>query len=61
MALKAQLVAGGARVRLLARPKNMKAALERLAAEGFTRFAVVGGTATADAATLDWRRLDTAS
>lgn len=61
MALKAQLVAGGARVRLLARPKNMKAALERLAAEGFTRFAVVGAAATADAATLDWRRLDTAS
>lgn len=61
MAIKAQLVAGGARVRLLARPKNMKAALEKLGAEGFTRFAVVGGASPADAASLDWRRLEPAS
>lgn len=58
MALKNALVAEGARVRLLARPKNMKAALEQLEAEGFTRFAVVGRDATADATTLDWRRLN---
>lgn len=61
MALKAQLVAGGARVRLLQRPKNMKAALDQLAAEGFARFAVVAAGSTADAATLDWRRLEPAS
>ncbi len=61
MALKAQLVEGGARVRLLARPKNMKAALERLAADGFSRFAVVSATTATDAATLDWRRLEPAS
>ncbi len=63
MALKAQLVAGGDRVRLLKRPKNMKAALFQLAADDFTRFALVGASQsidTADAATLDWRRLDTA-
>ena len=58
IALKNALVADGARVRLLARPKNMKAALQQLEAEGFTRFAVVGRESTADAATLDWRRLN---
>lgn len=58
LALKNALVAEGARVRLVARPKNMKAALEQLEAEGFTRFAVVGAEASADAATLDWRRLN---
>jgi histidyl-tRNA synthetase len=57
MAVKNAVVADGARVRLLARPKNMKAALEQLEAEGFTRFAVIGRDSTADAATLDWRRL----
>ena len=61
MTLKAQLVAGGARVRLLKRPKNMKAALDQLTAEGFARFAVVGADSAADAATLDWRRLEPAS
>jgi len=63
MALKAQLVAGGARVRLLKRPKNMKAALDQLTTDGFTRFAVIGAeqtAGTADAAMLDWRRLDPA-
>ena len=58
IALKNSLVAEGARVRLLARPKNMKAALEQLEAEGFTRFAVIGRDSAADAATLDWRRLN---
>ncbi len=57
MAVKNAVVVDGARVRLLARPKNMKAALEQLEAEGFTRFAVIGRDSTADAATLDWRRL----
>ena len=58
IALKNTLVAEGARVRLLARPKNMKAALEQLEAEGFTRFAVIGRDAGADAGALDWRRLN---
>jgi histidyl-tRNA synthetase len=58
MAVKYAVVADGARVRLLARPKNLKAALEQLAAEGFTRFAVIGRDSTADAETLDWRRLE---
>ncbi len=57
MAVKNAVVADGARVRLLARPKNMKSALEQLEAEGFTRFAVIDRDSTADAATLDWRRL----
>ena len=63
MALKAQLVVGGARVRLLKRPKNMKAALDQLITDGFTRFAVIGAeqtAGTADAAMLDWRMLDPA-
>lgn len=60
MALKAELVASGARVRLLARPKNMKSALDQLAAEGFTRFAIVSAADAADAETLDWRRLEAA-
>ena len=57
MAVKNAVVADGARVRLLARPKNMKAALEQLEAEGFSRFAVVTAESTAHAASLDWRRL----
>jgi len=57
IALKNALVADGSRVRLLARPKNMKAALEQLEAEGFTRFAVIDRDTADDAATLDWRRL----
>lgn len=61
MALKAQLVASGTRVRLVPRPKNMRAALDQLTAEGFTRFALVGAESGADAATLDWRRLEPAS
>ena len=41
LALKARLVAEGARVRLLVRPKNVKPALDALAADGFTHFAFV--------------------
>ncbi len=61
MTLKSALVAGGARVRLLRRPKNLKAALDQLAADGYRRFALVGAEAPADAGSLDWRRLDSAS
>lgn len=61
MALQSQLVSEGARVRIVKRPKNMKAALEQLASEGFTRFAAVAADTREDAATLDWRRLDPAS
>jgi histidyl-tRNA synthetase len=43
------------RVRLERRPKNTKATLERLAGEGFTRFAFV--TADSEAATLELRPL----
>lgn len=60
MALKAALTGAGDRVRLLARPKNMKAALEQLHGDGFTRFAVVTAETAADAESLDWRRLDSA-
>jgi len=62
MALKAQLVAEGVRVRLLKRPKNMKAALEQLTADAFTRFAIIDAAQAPgkpDAALLDWRRLET--
>lgn len=61
MTLKSALVAEGARVRLLRRPKNLKAALDQLAADGYQRFALVGPEAPADAGSLDWRRLDSAS
>jgi histidyl-tRNA synthetase len=53
VALKAALVASGARVRLLVRPKNVKPALDALAADGFAEFAfVVAGAATPDALEL---------
>jgi len=41
LTLKTELLAGGGRVRLVARPKNTKTLLESLEAEGFTRFAFV--------------------
>lgn len=41
VAHKARLVAGGARVRLERRTKNLKALLERSAADGYTSFATV--------------------
>ncbi|MFS0732515.1 histidine--tRNA ligase [Microbacterium sp. 1P10UB] len=46
LALKAQLVGEGGRVRLERRPKNLKALLERSAADGFTSFATVSAGAT---------------
>ncbi len=55
VALKTALVGRGHRVRLERRPKNTKATLERLAAEGFSRFAFVN--AETDAATLELRPL----
>ena len=39
IAAQRQLIADGARVRLVARPKNLKPTLEALAADGFTHFA----------------------
>lgn len=44
--LKSALVAQGHRVRLERRPKNTKATLERLAADGFSRFAFVDAATT---------------
>jgi len=48
LAVKAQLVADGARVRVEQRPKNMKALLERSAADGYTAFATVGTDTTSE-------------
>ena len=46
LTLKTDLVRQGSRVRLVARPKNVKPTLESLAVEGFTRFAFVDGATT---------------
>jgi histidyl-tRNA synthetase len=46
IALKAEFVAGGTRVRLERRTKNLKALLERAASDGFTSFATVEPGAT---------------
>ncbi|MFV0374763.1 histidine--tRNA ligase [Microbacterium sp.] len=54
-ALKAGLIADGARVRLEQRPKNLKALLERASADGYTAFATVA--AGASRADLDLRPL----
>ncbi|GAA4767994.1 histidine--tRNA ligase [Microbacterium gilvum] len=48
LALKAQLVAEGSRVRLEQRTKNLKALLERAAADGYTAFATVSAGASRD-------------
>jgi histidyl-tRNA synthetase len=49
LAHKSALVAGGSRVRLERRTKNLKALLERAAADGYTGFATVSaGAASAD-------------
>ncbi|MCU4672355.1 histidine--tRNA ligase [Microbacterium fluvii] len=48
LALKSAVVAGGARVRLEQRPKNLKGLLERAAADGYTSFATVSAGAVAD-------------
>ncbi|GAA5197255.1 histidine--tRNA ligase [Microbacterium jejuense] len=49
LALKAALVRQGSRVRLEHRTKNLKALLERAAADGYTAFATVGAGMTAEA------------
>lgn len=55
LTLKAALVAGGSRVRLEQRTKNMKALLERATADGYARFATVSAGTTA--AQLDLKPL----
>jgi histidyl-tRNA synthetase len=49
LALKAALVRDGSRVRLEHRTKNLKALLERAAADGYTGFATVSASTTAEA------------
>jgi len=44
---KARLIAGGSRVRLEARTKNMKALLERAASDGYSSYATLGAGADA--------------
>ena len=56
LTLKAELIATGARVRLQVKPKNTKAALDALAAEGFTSFAFVDDATTL--ASISLRPLD---
>ncbi len=55
LGLQRGLIADGARVRLVLRPKNVKTLLEGLGAEGFTRFAFVDSTTTMD--TIELRDL----
>ncbi|RZS59593.1 histidyl-tRNA synthetase [Microcella putealis] len=56
ISLKRALVEGGERVRVVTRAKNMRALLERLEADGYTRSATVRA-GERDAATLQWRAL----
>ncbi|GAA1763702.1 histidine--tRNA ligase [Agromyces humatus] len=56
LALKAELVASGTRVRLERRVKNLRALLDRVTADGFDAFAQVGPDTT-DAASLSFREL----
>ena len=56
VALKTALVANGLRVRLERRSKNLKALLERAAAAGYGRFALVGPDTT-DVTTLEFKPL----
>jgi histidyl-tRNA synthetase len=56
LALKSELVASGARVRLERRVKNLRAMLDRVTADGFDAFAQVGPDTT-DAASLAFRDL----
>ncbi|WAB80554.1 histidine--tRNA ligase [Microcella daejeonensis] len=58
MALKSLLIEQGVRVRLAAKPKNLRGALDQLAADGFGRFAIVGSDAPAHPDALDWRPLE---
>jgi histidyl-tRNA synthetase len=46
LTLKAELIATGARVRLVLRPKNVKPTLDALATEGFTSFSFVDRATT---------------
>jgi histidyl-tRNA synthetase len=55
VALKAELIGQGRRVRLERAPRNVKALLDALAASGYRRFAHVGDAVTA--ADLDFRDL----
>jgi histidyl-tRNA synthetase len=48
LAIKAALIAEGARVRLEQRPKNLRALLERAASDGYTSFATVSEGASPD-------------
>ena len=59
IALKAELIGQGRRVRLERAPRNVKALLDSLAASGYTQFAHVGNAATA--ADLAFRSLSSSS
>ncbi|WP_395639706.1 histidine--tRNA ligase [Pseudolysinimonas sp.] len=59
LTLKSELIAGGSRVRLVVKPKNVKPTLDALAVEGFTRFAFV--SAGAALASLELRPLSSES
>jgi histidyl-tRNA synthetase len=48
LGIQKSLIATGARVRLVARPKNLKPTLDALAAEGFTRFGTIDASTTAE-------------
>ncbi|WP_350349416.1 histidine--tRNA ligase [Agromyces sp. G08B096] len=56
IALKTELVASGARVRLERRAKNLRALLDRVTADGFDAFATVDA-GTTDASSLSFRDL----
>ena len=60
VALQARFIAGGARVRLERRPKNVAPLLQHLADAGFARYAVVPADASVDTE-LDFRPLNRAS
>jgi histidyl-tRNA synthetase len=52
LGIQKALIVQGSRVRLVTRPKNLKPALQALAAEGFTSFATVDAATTADSLEL---------
>ena len=54
--LQGQLIAQGRQVRLENRPKNIKALLEQLAANGYREFAIVGESVS-DATQLDFKQI----
>ncbi|MCD5346548.1 histidine--tRNA ligase [Agromyces sp. S2-1-8] len=56
LAIKAELVASGSRVRLERRVKNLRALLDRVTADGFDAFATVNAEANG-AASLEFREL----